>query len=313
MSGIEIVLAVVLGLVVNEATDLSPWLGRVLVRWAASIKYAKDDPRRSTRFEELQAIINVRPGKLFKLLTGLGFLSAAVLARLRRLVGSDADGSLAETIPPRTYLEDEPTMLVARYLFPTERYRGEWKRHWIHIAKTGAIALLYGVLGVWATQLRIKEQYAGIVTAAICAATLAVIAYQFGGWWFDRFVITNKRVMMTRGILWRRVRMVPLLRVVDIQYNQSVMGRLLSYGSFTSSDRTTRRTISQLRDLPNPNELYLRLIEEMYEPAAVEARIGSYNEDTDVTPDASDEVVADLQKLIISINALIASLRKPDL
>ena len=30
-------------------------------------------------------------------------------------------------------LEDEPSPLVARYLFPTERYRGEWKRHWIHL------------------------------------------------------------------------------------------------------------------------------------------------------------------------------------
>ena len=30
-------------------------------------------------------------------------------------------------------LEDEPSTLVARYLFPTERYRGEWKRHWIHL------------------------------------------------------------------------------------------------------------------------------------------------------------------------------------
>src|SRR5690606_19069539 len=28
-------------------------------------------------------------------------------------------------------LEDEASHLVARYLFPTERYRGEWKRHLI--------------------------------------------------------------------------------------------------------------------------------------------------------------------------------------
>ena len=38
-------------------------------------------------------------------------------------------------------LEDEPSSLVARYLFPTERYRGEWKRHWIHLTNP----LLIGV------------------------------------------------------------------------------------------------------------------------------------------------------------------------
>src|SRR5688572_29046436 len=39
------------------------------------------------------------------------------------------------TAAPRRVLplEDEPSSLVARYLFPTERYRGEWKRHWIHL------------------------------------------------------------------------------------------------------------------------------------------------------------------------------------
>src|SRR4051812_2727961 len=37
---------------------------------------------------------------------------------------------------PRRFLplEDEPTTLVSRYLFPTERYRGEWKRHPIHLS-----------------------------------------------------------------------------------------------------------------------------------------------------------------------------------
>ncbi|MET8154131.1 PH domain-containing protein [Actinoplanes sp. NPDC049668] len=312
MSGIEIVIGVVLGLIVNEATDLSPWLGRVLVRWAAGLEYAEDHPQRPVRTEELQALITVRPGKLLKLLTGMGFLSAAVLTRLRRLVGSDSDGSLAEALPPREYREDEPTTLVARYLFPTERYRGEWKRHWINVVKSGSIILLYGVLGVWVTQLRIKPQYAGFLTAAICVATLFLIAYRFLGWWFDRFVITNKRVMMTRGILWRRVRMVPLLRVVDIQYNQTVLGRLLSYGSFTSSDRTTRRTISQLRDLPNPNELYLRLLEEMYEPTAVEARLGVDDEDGEPAAPATDEVIAGLEKLILSIESLIVALGRSE-
>nr|BFE73970.1 hypothetical protein GCM10020092_072710 [Actinoplanes digitatis] len=165
---------------------------------------------------------------------------------------------------------------------------------------------------MWVTQLRIKPQYAGFLTAAICVATLVVIAYRFAGWWFDRFVITNKRVMMTRGVLWRRVRMVPLMRVVDIQYNQSVLGRLLSYGSFTSGDRTTRRTISQLRDLPNPNELYLRLLEEMYEPTAVEARLGADDEDTELAAPATDEVIAGLEKLVLSIESLIAALGRSE-
>src|SRR5690606_3831522 len=43
----------------------------------------------------------------------------------------DAQGMAPRRVLP---LEDEPSSLVARYLFPTERYRGEWKRHWIHLS-----------------------------------------------------------------------------------------------------------------------------------------------------------------------------------
>src|SRR2546423_5599718 len=30
-------------------------------------------------------------------------------------------------------LEEESSSLVSRYLFPTEKFRGEWKKHWIHL------------------------------------------------------------------------------------------------------------------------------------------------------------------------------------
>jgi hypothetical protein len=53
---------------------------------------------------------------------------------------------------------DEPTTLVARYLFPTERYRGEWKRHWIAVLRSAGIITLHGVLGIWVTNLRVEPR-----------------------------------------------------------------------------------------------------------------------------------------------------------
>ena len=34
------------------------------------------------------------------------------------------------------------------------------------------------------------------------------------------------------------------------------------------------QALRKVKNLPNPNELYLRIVEEMYEPEAVEARLG---------------------------------------
>src|SRR5215510_3500794 len=38
--------------------------------------------------------------------------------------------------------EQEPSDLVRRYLFPTEKFRGEWRRHWVHLARNLAIGVL---------------------------------------------------------------------------------------------------------------------------------------------------------------------------
>ncbi|MEU4511757.1 hypothetical protein AB0G05_19875 [Nonomuraea wenchangensis] len=85
MSGIEIILGILLGLVVNEACDISPWLAGKLVKKAAHLKY-RDPERAATRAEELAAVVAERPGKLFKLATAMAFAAGALVTRLAVLV-----------------------------------------------------------------------------------------------------------------------------------------------------------------------------------------------------------------------------------
>ncbi|GAA4458069.1 hypothetical protein GCM10023170_055360 [Phytohabitans houttuyneae] len=178
-------------------------------------------------------------------------------------------------------LEDEPSSLVARYLFPTERYRGEWKRHWIHLttplligtAATFALGYLSGFLA--------RQDVRGLTTAAVIVwfAVMGWVAWQVGDWYFDRFILTNKRVMVVNGIITRKVGMMPLLRVTDMKYEQSPLGRMLNYGTFVLESAGQDQALREVKHLPNPNELYLRVVEEMYEPQAVEARLGKADDD----------------------------------
>src|SRR6266545_7010758 len=173
-------------------------------------------------------------------------------------------------------LEDEPSAMVARYLFPTEKFRGEWKRHWIQLVKefsVGAVAtILMGYVTGWLT----KHNQGSLRTAvlAIWAVVIIWVAWKVADWWFDRFILTNKRVMVVSGIFTRNVAMMPLLRVTDMKYVQSPLGRLLSYGHFELESAGQDQALRNIKNLPNPNELYLRIVEEMYEPEAVEARLG---------------------------------------
>ncbi|BCB80081.1 hypothetical protein GCM10022251_07410 [Phytohabitans flavus] len=177
-------------------------------------------------------------------------------------------------------LEDEPSSLVARYLFPTERYRGEWKRHWIHLTTP----LLIGTVATFAlgylSGFLARQDVNGLTTAAVILwfAVMGWVTWQIGDWYFDRFILTNKRVMVVNGIVTRKVGMMPLLRVTDMKYEQSPLGRLLNYGTFVLESAGQDQALREVKHLPNPNELYLRVVEEMYEPQAVEARLGKAEE-----------------------------------
>ncbi|HET6213734.1 MAG TPA: PH domain-containing protein [Micromonosporaceae bacterium] len=173
-------------------------------------------------------------------------------------------------------LEDEPSGVVSRYLFPTERYRGEWKRHWIHLVPQ----LLIGTLATFAlgyvSGFLAKHNAQGMTSVGILVwiGIMGWVAWRVADWYFDRFILTNKRVMVVAGIITRRVAMMPLLRVTDMKYEQSPIGRMLNYGTFVLESAGQEQALREVNHLPNPNELYLRVVEEMYEPQAVEARLG---------------------------------------
>ena len=188
-------------------------------------------------------------------------------------------GDPGPSVPPGSRmapLDEEASRHAARYLFPTEKFRGEWKRHWIQLAREGGIAvaatIAMGYIAGWLT----KHNQAQLRTAVliIWAVVILYCAWRVADWWYDRFILTNKRVMVVSGIFTRNVAMMPLLRVTDMKYVQSLTGRMFGYGHFELESAGQDQALRNIRNLPNPNELYLRIVEEMYEPEAVEARLG---------------------------------------
>jgi membrane protein YdbS with pleckstrin-like domain len=178
-------------------------------------------------------------------------------------------------------LDDEASPMVARYLFPTERYRGEWKRHWIHLTNPlliGVVATFgLGYFSGFLTKLEVAGAW--VFAVVIWALIMGWIAWRVADWYFDRFILTNKRLMLVNGLITRRVAMMPLIKVTDMKYEQSPLGRMLSYGTFVLESAGQDQALRKVDHMPNPNEVYLRIVEEMYEPAAVEARLGRAEEE----------------------------------
>ncbi len=51
--------------------------------------------------------------------------------------------------------------------------------------------------------------------------------------WADEFVVTNKRVIVKTGLISRRTLEMNLNKIESVNVDQSVMGRLLNYGTIT--------------------------------------------------------------------------------
>jgi hypothetical protein len=59
----------------------------------------------------------------------------------------------------------------------------------------------------------------------------------------------------------------------DIKYMQTPAGRSLNYGTFMLDFRGVDTTMRSIKNLPKPNELFLRVVEQLLDSSAVEARV----------------------------------------
>lgn len=75
MSAVEILVPLALGVIVNEAVDVCPWLGRKLVRWSA--RRITDTSMAERYEEEWLAGLESRPGKLLQLLSAMSIVIGA--------------------------------------------------------------------------------------------------------------------------------------------------------------------------------------------------------------------------------------------
>jgi uncharacterized membrane protein YdbT with pleckstrin-like domain len=172
-----------------------------------------------------------------------------------------------------TPLQEGPSHLVARYLFPTERFRGEWKRHSIYLSTPISVAV-FATLGLGG----LAGFMAGVPWVLPVSIVVWVLVMVYAGWrivyWhFYRFILTNKRIMLIQGVIARNVAMMPLLRVTDMKYVQTPMGRMLNYGTFIIESAGQDQALREIDYLPQPNDIYLWVVEEMYEPDAIAARL----------------------------------------
>ncbi|HEX2298497.1 MAG TPA: PH domain-containing protein [Pseudonocardiaceae bacterium] len=146
------------------------------------------------------------------------------------------------------------------YLLPTERRVIRVRRHWISLSKvllqTIAILIVAFVLsyavsgageGLWLVQTILW--YGSL-------AAVARLAYHSLEWWVERVVVTDKRFMITSGILETKISLMPITKVTDMSYTRPLIGRILGYGTLRVESAGQKQDLENIEHLPRPETVY---------------------------------------------------------
>jgi uncharacterized membrane protein YdbT with pleckstrin-like domain len=150
------------------------------------------------------------------------------------------------------------------YILPTERRILRVRGHWALLVKdilesALAIALLMAADAYLPSSQVIDTLtwYAGLVV--VLRLTILIL-----DWWIERIVITDKRVMMSTGIITHRVAMMPLRKVTDLTFQQTVIGRTLGYGTMVVESAGQIQGLNRIEYMPQPDEIYEALTEMIF-------------------------------------------------
>jgi len=91
------------------------------------------------------------------------------------------------------------------------------------------------------------------------AVLLGNLGIQTLGWAINYFVVTSQRMMLTSGLITRKVAMMPLTKVTDMSFKRTFPGRLLGYGEFIVESAGQDQAFRVVDHLPYPEQLYLEV------------------------------------------------------
>lgn len=149
---------------------------------------------------------------------------------------------------------------IDEYILPSERRVIRMRLHWVVLLQDFTqTALVLGVLVLIARQVdspvvHTLAWYIGLI--AVLRLTLFVVE-----WWIERIVVTNKRVMLSRGIITHNLGMMPLSKVTDLTFERSLTGRMLGYGTMIVESAGQIQALNRIDYLPEPDEIEEALTE----------------------------------------------------
>ena len=149
---------------------------------------------------------------------------------------------------------------VNKYLLPHEHQVITVRKHPAVLLRPIGVTLLGLVIAavISTTVARHNADVVGFVWI-VWAVLLVWLAYRVWVWSQDYFIVTSRRMLLATGVVTRKVAMMPLVKVTDMSFQRSSLGRLLGYGEFILESAGQEQALRRVDHLPYPEQLYLEV------------------------------------------------------
>ena len=148
---------------------------------------------------------------------------------------------------------------VAKYLLPEERAVVATRRHWAVLIEPTLKFLPLFLIGGWVLLLDPDNRVSSSVGLVVLVVAVAYYALRVGEWWMRHFIVSTRRVLLTSGVIVRTVTLLPLRRITDLTWKETLLGQVLGYGTFRFESAGQQQALSEITFLPGADVLYMRV------------------------------------------------------
>jgi membrane protein YdbS with pleckstrin-like domain len=155
---------------------------------------------------------------------------------------------------------------LGRYLLDGERIVIAAHQHWAKVALP-VLSVVVGLVLVLVLDSLLPASLS-LLANLLWWAWFVVIgwaAWKVLRWRNDWFVATDKRLILTYGLVTQQVAMMPLVKVTDMSYNRSPLGRLLGYGTFVMESAGQDQALHRVRWVAQPDHTYRAICTDIFE------------------------------------------------
>ena len=145
---------------------------------------------------------------------------------------------------------------AAKYLLDDEEPVLTKRRHWAVLIEPTVKFLPAFVAGAWLFLLDVDNRVTTTAGLVVLAVALGYYGLRVAEWWMRHFIVTKRRVLLTSGVIVRTVTLLPLRRITDLTWQETLLGQVLGYGTFRFESAGQDQALRHLTYMPDAQGLY---------------------------------------------------------